>query len=213
MARGACSSTVLGLMAVTAVVAAGGWAVTRTLQTPVVEPVRFTREDGVRAQKKIVDLALHRGRRDPVSLTEAEVNAFVSRHLDPAELPVRDPVIRLHDGDVLEIVGTVPLGRLVRESPAAGLAEILPARWLTRPMWLTIAAHAATSVDGRRTLRLEPQDVLIGRQRAPASALRLLFDPSSLRLMRIALPPEIQAVRIQSGQVIIQPATLPPSRT
>lgn len=186
---------------------------TRTLQTPVVEPVRFTREDGVRAQQKIVDLALHRGRRDPVLLTEAEVNAFVSRHLDPAELPVRGPVIRLHDGDALEIIGTVPLGRLVRESPVASLAEILPAWWLARPIWLSIAAHAATSVDGRHTLRLEPEHVLIGRQRAPAFALRLLFDPSSLRLMRIALPPEIQMVRIQSGRVIIQPATLPPSRT
>src|SRR5262244_3910000 len=106
----------------TAVAVTGGWVVTRALEAPVIEATRFTREDGVRAQQKIVDLALHRGRRDPVLLTEAEVNAFVSRHLDPAELPVGGPVIRLYDGDALEIIGTVPLGRLVRESPVASLA-------------------------------------------------------------------------------------------
>jgi hypothetical protein len=213
MGCGGCSSTVLGLVAVTAVVAAGGWMLTRTLEAPVIEATRFTREDGVRAQQKIVDLTLHRGRRDPVLLTEAEVNAFVSRHLDPAELPVGDPVIRLRDDDTLEIVGTVALGRLVRESPVAALAEILPRWWLARPVWLSIAARVATSSDRRPTLRLEPRRLLIGRQRVPAFMLRLLLEPSSLRLMRIGLPPDVQTVRIERGRVIIQPATSPPSRT
>jgi hypothetical protein len=213
MGCGGCSSTVLGLVAVTAVVAAGGWMLTRTLEAPVIEATRFTREDGVRAQQKIVDLTLHRGRRDPVLLTEAEVNAFVSRHLDPAELPVGDPVIRLRDDDTLEIIGTVALGRLVRESPVATLAEILPRWWLARPVWLSIAARVATSSDRRPTLRLEPRRLLIGRQRVPAFMLRLLLEPSSLRLMRIGLPPDVQTVRIERGRVIIQPATSPPSRT
>lgn len=186
---------------------------TRILQAPVIEAIRFTREDGVRAQQKIVDLALHRGRRDPVLLTEAEVNAFVSRHLDPAELPVGEPVIRLRDNDTLEIIGTVALGRLVRESPVATLADILPRWWLARQVWLSIAARAATSSERRAVLRLEPRRLLIGRQRVPAFVLRLLFEPSSLRLLRIALPPEVQTVRIERGRVIIQQATSPPSRT
>jgi len=197
----------------TAVAVTGGWVVTRALEAPVIEATRFTREDGIRAQQKIVDLALHRGRRDAVLLTEAEVNAFVSRHLDPAELPVGEPVIRLRDNDTLEIIGTVALGRLVRESPVATLADILPRWWLARPVWLSIAARAATSSERRPVLRLEPRRLLIGRQRVPAFVLRLLFEPSSLRLMRIALPPEVQTVRIERGRVIIQQATSPPSRT
>jgi hypothetical protein len=213
MAYGGCSFAVLGLLAVTAVVGGGGWVVTRILQAPVIESTRFTREDGVRAQQKIVDLALHQRRRDPVLLTEAEVNAFVSRHLDPAELPVGEPVIRLRDNDTLEIIGTVALGRLVRESPVAALADILPRWWLARPVWVSIAARAATSSERRPVLRLEPRRLLIGRQRVPAFVLRLLFEPSSLRLMRIALPPEVQTVRIERGRVIIQQATSPPSRT
>jgi len=199
-------------MAVAAVVAVGGWAVMRTLQAPAVEATRFTREDGVRAQQKIVDLALHRVRGGTVLFSEAEVNAFVSRHLDPADLPVRDPMIRLRDGDILEIVGTVALGRLVRESPLATLTEMLPAGWLARPLWLSVAARAATSSEPRRTLRLEPQRLLLGRQRVPAFMLRLMLDPSSLRLMRIVLPPEVQTVRIERGRVVIQ-ATSPPART
>jgi hypothetical protein len=199
-------------MAVAAVVAVSGWAVMRTLQAPAVEATRFTREDGVRAQQKIVDLALHRVRGGTVLFSEAEVNAFVSRHLDPADLPVRDPMIRLRDGDILEIVGTVALGRLVRESPLATLTEMLPAGWLARPLWLSVAARAATSSEPRRTLRLEPQRLLLGRQRVPAFMLRLMLDPSSLRLMRIVLPPEVQTVRIERGRVVIQ-ATSPPART
>ena len=213
MGCGGCSSTVLAFMAVTTVVAVGGWAMTRMLQAPVVEPIPFTRDDGVRAQQKIVDLALHRARSGPVLFTEAELNAFVARHLDPAELPVRDPVIRLRGDDSLEIIGTVALGRLMRESPLATLAEILPAWWLARPVWLTVAAGATVSTERRHILRLEPRRLLIGRQRVPAFVLRLLLDPSSLRLMRIALPSEVQTVRIERGRVIIQQATSPPSRT
>ena len=209
---GGCSATVLGLIAVAAVVAAGGWAVTRTLQAPPVEPTSFTREDGVRAQQKIVDLILHRVRDRTVLFSEAEVNAFVSRHLDPVELPVRDPIIRLRDGDILEIVGTVALARLVRESPLASLAEMLPAGWLARPIWLSIAARAATSTEPRRMLHLEPRRLMLGRQRVPAFMLRLMLDPSSLRLTRIVLPPEVQTVRIQRGRVVIE-ATSRPSRT
>src|SRR5262245_38763565 len=116
MGCGGCSSAVLGLIVVTSVVAVGGWAVTRTFQDPVIQASRFTREDGLRAQQKLIDLTLHRGRSGPVLLSEAEVNAFVSRHLDPAELPISNPVITLRDNDTVEILGTVTLGRLVRES-------------------------------------------------------------------------------------------------
>jgi hypothetical protein len=210
---GGCSSTVLAFIAIAALVALAGWAVTHTLQAPDVEAPRFTREDGVRAQQKILDLALHRVRSGTVLFSEAEVNAFVSRHLDPTELPVRDPTIRLRDGDILEIVGTVALGRLVRESPVGALADMLPAGWLARPLWLSIAARAVMSREPRHTLRLEPRRLLLGRQRVPAFMLRLMLDPSTLRLMRIALPAEIQTLRIERGRVVIQQATSPPSRT
>jgi hypothetical protein len=200
----------VGLLAVGLVVVAGGWACLRTLQAPIVEPVRFTPEDGVHAQQKIFGVARRSTRAGPVVLTEAELNAFVSRHLDPADLPLREPVIRLRGDDVVEIVGTVSFGHLLHESPLASLAEVLPAGWLARPMWLTVAALGRISTEPRRALRLDARRVVIGRQRVPALVLRLVLDPSSLRLTRIALPSHVQAVRIERGRVVIQVTSSPP---
>jgi len=184
----------------------------RALQPPIAEAPAFTREDGLRAQQKILDLARHRVKGGPMTLSEAEINAFVSRHLDPDQLPIRQPVIRLRDGDVVEIAGTIALDKLLRESPLASLAERFPTEWLTHPVWLTVVARAETTTEPRRTLRLVPRRLRIGDQRVPAIALRLVLDPPSLRLMRIALPSQIQTVRIERGRVVIQ-TTSSPSRT
>ena len=209
---GGCSSAVLALVALGVVAAAGGWALTRALQPPGADAPRFTREDGVRAQQKILDLARQRVKSGSVVFSEAEINAFVSRHLEPDQLPLRDPVIRLRDGDVVEIVGTIPLGNLLRDSPLAPRAERFPAEWLARPVWLTVVARAEIATEPRHMLRLVPRRLEIGDQRVPAFVLRLVLDPSSLRLTRIALPPHVQTVRIERGRAIIQMAS-PPSRT
>src|SRR2546422_8766283 len=197
---GGCLSTVVGFLAVVLVAAAGGWVVIRLLQAPIVEPVPFSPEDGVRAQQKIVGLVRRSTRAGSVVLSEAELNAFVSRHLDPADLPLREPAIRLRGDDLVNIVGTVSLGRLLNESPLAALAEALPAGWLARPIWLTVGARGRISTEPRRALRLDARRVVIGRQRVPALVLRLMLDPSSLRLMRVTLPRHVQVARV--GRVV-----------
>src|SRR6266446_8351898 len=208
---GGCLSTVVGFLAVVLLAAAGGWAVIRLLQAPIVEPVPFSPEDGVRAQQKIVGLARRSTRAGSVVLSEAELNAFVSRHLDPADLPFGEPALRLRGDDLAEIAGTVPLGRLLQESPLGALAQALPAGWLARPVWLTVRMRAEIVTEPRRALRLKARRVAIGRQRVPVVVLRLVLDPSSLRLMRIALPPNVETVRIEPGRVVIQ-GTSPRSR-
>src|SRR5207247_1113656 len=147
---GGCLSTVVGFLAVVLVAAAGGWVVIRLLQAPIVEPVPCSPEDGVRAQQKIVGLVRRSTRAGSVVLSEAELNAFVSRHLDPADLPLREPAIRLRGDDLVNIVGTVSLGRLLNESPLAAFAEALPAGWLARPIWLTVGARGRISTEPRR---------------------------------------------------------------
>ena len=209
---GGCLSTVITLAAVGLLVAGTGWAVMRTFQAPAVEPAPFGPDDGPRAQRKIVDLARGRPRGGVVVLSEAEVNAFVSRHLDPADMPLREAVIRLRDAGVIDITGTLPLDRLLHESPLASIADALPSRWLARPVWLTISTRARMTTEPRPALRLDARRVAIGRQRVPAVVLRLVLDPASLRLTRIALPPDVRTVRVERGRVIIQ-TTLPPPRT
>ena len=202
----------MGVLAIGVLVAGAGWGVMRMLDTPALEPVRYAPSDGVRAQQKILDLARRRARPGPVVFTEAELNAFVSRHLEPADLPLRDPVIRLRGNDVVEISGTLALARLLHESPLGGLADALPAGWLARPVWLTVLARTTLVTEPRRVLRLDLQRVTIGRQRVPAMILRVVLDPSSLRFTRIGLPTEVHSVRVEPGRVLIE-ATSSPSRT
>jgi|RhiMetdeSRZDD1v2_1073273.scaffolds.fasta_scaffold01993_19 hypothetical protein len=184
----------------------------RMLDTPTLEPVRYVPADGVRAQQKILELARRRARSGGVVLTEAELNAFVSRHLEPADLPLRDPVIHLRGDDTVEIAGTLTVARLLHESPLGRLADTLPGGWLARPVWLTVVARTTVVTEPRRVLRLDPQSVALGRQWVPVIMLRLVLDPSSLRLTRIALPTDVQSVRIERGRVLIE-ATSPRSRT
>lgn len=194
------------------VAGAGVWGVARTLETPALAPVTFGPEDGVRAQQRIFGLARRGARAEPVVLSEAEINAFVRRHLDPNDLPLRDPVIRLRGDDLVEITGSLTRGRLLRESPFASLMDALPASWLERPIWLTVTAQARLETEPRRALRLDARRVVIGRQRVPALALRLVLDPASLKLTHIVLPPDVQAVRIERGRVVIR-TTASPART
>lgn len=199
-------------MAIGLVAGAGVWGVARSLQSPNVAPVAFGPEDGVRAQQKIFDLARRAARAGAVALTEAELNAFVLRHLDAADLPLRDPALRLRGDDVAEITGSVPLGRLLRESPLASVADVLPGRWLARPVWLTLTVHGRLETEPRRALHLDVRRVVFGRQRVPAVVLRMMLEPASLRLTRIALPPHVREVRIERGRVVIR-TTSPPGRT
>ncbi len=200
---GGCLSTVTALLLAGLIVVGGGWVVVRSLQAPDVARVAFAPEDGARAQRKIVDIA-RRAAAGPVVLSEAELNAFVSRHLDPNDLPLRDPVLRLRGDDTVEIAGWLPLGRLVRESPLASAADALPEAWLARRVWLTVRVRASLVAEPRRALHLDARRVVLGRQRVPAVALRLLLDPASLRLTRIAVPPDVRAVRVEPGRVLIQ---------
>jgi hypothetical protein len=179
------------------------WITVRSLQPPAVERVPFGPDDGPRAQRKLFGLA-RRNPPGPVVLSEAEINAFVARHLHPADLPLHEPVIRLRGEAAVEIAGSLPLGRLLRESPLAPAARMLPAAWLESPMWLTVTARPSVTAEPRPALRLDVDRLKIGRQRMPSVALRLLLEPSSLRLTRIALPPDVEAVRVERGRVIIQ---------
>ena len=194
----------VAVLVVGLVAAAGGYFVVKSLEAPGVVSPRFTRDDDMRAQQKIVDLVRRRARDATVVLTESELNAFVSRHLDPDDLPLRDTALRLLGDDRVELFGTTPVGRLMRESPLAALAPAVPSGWLARPVWLTITAHTTIASEPRRVLRLDVQRLVIGRQRVPGIVLRLLLDPSSLRLMRITLPPEVRTLRIEHGRVLIE---------
>lgn len=182
------------------------WGTSRVLQNPAVTPVRATAEDAARAQQKLFRL-VRGSATEPVVVSEAEVNAFVSRNVERSEMPFDQPVIFLRDGDVVEIVGQVPVGRLLADSPLGAMAGLLPERWSARPVWLQVAAHARLERRPRPQLRLDVRRLALGQQRLPVLALRLLFEPARLRFVRLTVPDTVAEVRIQSGRVVIRPTS------
>jgi hypothetical protein len=180
------------------------WGTSRALRTPAIQAVRTTAEDAARAQQKLFRVATG-GAREPVVVSEAEINAFVSRNVAREDLPFDEALIFLHDGDGVEIVGQLPLGRLLAESPLGILSGFLPERWSARPVWVQIDTRAEFERAPRRQLRLDVRRVAVGQQRLPAIALRVLFEPGRLRFIRVPLPEAVADVRIQSGRAIIRP--------
>jgi hypothetical protein len=188
-------------------VGASVWGTSRALHDPVVGAVATTPEDAASAQQKLFRL-IRGGARDPVVVSEAEVNAFVSRNVDPRDLPFDHPVVFLRNDNVVELVGQVSLRRLLAESPLALVAEVLPSEWLARPLWLQLSAHAEFERQPRTQLRLDVRRVRLGRQWLPPVALRLVFEPTSLRFVRVSLPDTVGGIRIESGRAVIRPTSL-----
>ena len=65
---------------------------TNIFSAPEIRPVSFTRQDGYAAQQKLFEVASRQigrsTRRDPIILSEPEVNAFLSKHLEQIWSPL-----------------------------------------------------------------------------------------------------------------------------
>jgi hypothetical protein len=181
------------------------WGVSRALQEPAVPSPSTTEEDAARAQQKL--FRIFRGTREPVILTEAELNAFLTRNADLREWPFERSILLLRDRGVVEILGAVPLRRLIAESPVPFLTDVVPSPWLARMVWFRIGSHVRFEREPRRQLHLEVAELTIGRQRVPTLALRILFDPASLRFVRVALPDTVADIRVEAGRAVVQPAS------
>jgi hypothetical protein len=203
----------LGCLPLLVVLVVGGgavWAGFQVTRAPDVIAPPTAKADGVRAQQKIFDLLRRGGSGRPrvVSLSEAELNAFLARHLEPADLPLRHLAVRLPAERRGEIVGQLPLRDVLSVAPLSSLAGILPIAWLDRGIWLSL--HTRVSLErgdatrDRRYLRLDVERFWLGRLRLPEVMLRVLLDPAALRHLRWPLPSAIDGVQVERGQVIIQ---------
>jgi hypothetical protein len=193
----------LGLLAV---IGTSVWGTSRALEDPALIPPRPTAEDAAHAQQKLVRL-IRGSATEPIVMSEAELNAFISRNLDARDLPFDRPIVFLRDGNAVDILGQVPLGRLLAESPFGAAAELVPRRWTSRPVWLQMRAHAQFESGPRRQLRLDVRRFAVGQQQVPALALRVMLDPARLRFLRMPLPDTVADVRIQTGRIVIRPTS------
>jgi hypothetical protein len=163
--------------------------------------------DGTRAQKKLFGLARGDRRGGPVTLTEAEVNALLARHLvDPGGRQLSGLQARLLGDDRVQLRGQTPLARLLDEIGLGPAGGTLPARWQTRPVYLLASGRLSVEDGAKRHLRFEIEEFRLGRQVLPTSALRMLVDPSTIGWLRWRLPEHVEAVAVEPGRVLIRTA-------
>ena len=210
MLRLGCSGC-LTVLVLLAVIGGAAWCVYAVWQTPEITAVAGSPADGHRAQQKVFDLLRRAGagRSHTAALTEAEVNAFVRNHLGgETDLPQRNLGVRLPAEGQAEIVGRVSVRQLLHLPPFSVVAGVLPERVLAQEVWLTVVTGVTVeTVDGareRRRLRLDVKRLRLGRLPLPEVMLRILFDPSTLRLLRWHLPQGIEEIRIEPGRVVIR---------
>jgi hypothetical protein len=164
--------------------------------------------DGARAQQKLLSLVRGRRRAATVTLSEAEVNALLSRHIVAAGgARLGGLNARLLGGDRLELRARTPLGHALDEIGLGGLAGVLPARWKARPVRLRVGARLRVDDTPPRHLRMEVDEFEVGRQPLPTPALRLLVDPATVGLLRWRLPDRVEGVGIEPGRVVIRTAS------
>jgi len=192
----------------------GGWGLVQVARAPDIAAPPTTAIDGQRAQQKIFDVIrrAHSGRPTTVTLTDREVNAFLSRHLaGAAELPLTNLAVRLPSDGRAEIAGQIPVRLLLGEGTAATVGGLIPASWLDHPAWLSLRARVTLESGEarreRRHLRLDVERFWLGRLPLPSFMLRVLLDPSALRLLRWPMPDAIDGLRIEPGRLIIQTAS------
>lgn len=201
----------LTVLFLAALVGLAGWGLVQTARAPEISAPPTTAVDGQRAQQKIFDVVRRAGSGRPhtVTLSDREVNAFLSRHLgDAADLPLQNVAVRLPSDGHAEIAGQIPLRQLLGEGTASAVSGLMPSSWLDYRVWLSLRARVTLESGearrDRRHLRLDVERFWLGRLRLPTVLLRVLLDPMALRLLRWPMPDAIEGLRIEPGRLVIQ---------
>ena len=135
-----CFGCLLMIVAILVIVVVGLGVIflsTNIFSPPEVRPVSFTKNDGYAAQQKLFEVASRQSgrssRRDPITITEPEANAFLSRHLDQSGLPAlphRGPIRQGRDRSPRD---RPPSGTSSRARPSPRSPPISPTRgWTSR---------------------------------------------------------------------------------
>jgi hypothetical protein len=189
------------LVAATAAAALGVALAARLLGEP--EPVgELSRQEvsGLGIQGGIAEFLLRSGgmssRTEPIVLQEAELNAFLQRHLDGRRLIARPLHVRA-GGGWLDVMGRTSLRRVT--APDSGARRFLPEPLLDLEFWLRIQGRVTVTAG---TLELIAERTAIGRQPVPRSWLQALPGLAA-RDLTWRLPPIVERVVAEPGRVVI----------
>lgn len=181
------------------------------LLSPDGRPVSFSRADGYAAQQKLYEVVLRQAgrssRKDPISLTEREASAFLSRHLaESARIPFSDLSVRFDPGEFV-VQGQTPLRSLAQGPLLSYLAPYIPDKPLDRSVWVSIRGRInieTSAVGPKRYATVTVTRFVLGRQPLSSLLLYAILGPSGAGLLEWPVPGVVESVQIQEGQAIIR---------
>lgn len=190
------------------------WAGSRALAVPDQGATVGTERDGIRAQQTLFEIMRRSVTRRPPGqrvrtehvLTEAEVNAFLARHLGRVSgLPLTDLAVRLVGDGLVELRGRLDPEHLAGADSIIG--AYLPDSWRSFGPILTLKGplrlETETSRGQPRALRFDVDEAYLGRQRVPVFAIERLLGAGE-RLGRWSVPDSVTAVIIERGRAVVQ---------
>lgn len=175
---------------------------------PTVPQAPYTASDGYRAQEKLFELVLRDSgrspRREPLLITERELNAFLARHLEEREgIPFSPLVVKLTP-DTMDIQGQTTLKNLFKGFPFYLLADYLPASTMDRPVWVTVRGTIRLDREKGRASResgqLEVSGFSLGSQDMGPWLLPFLLGRERLRWQ---VPAVVNKIKIEDGVMLI----------
>jgi hypothetical protein len=205
-----CFGCVVVIVAILVILVVGLGAVllsTTIFTPPEVRPVSFTKNDGYAAQQKLFEVVSRQSgrssRRDPLTITEPEANAFLSRHLEQSGLPLSPIVVRFAKGEILA-QGRTAFRNLLKGPPFAQVAPYLSTKRLDEPVWVTVRGRIKIEGTGNsRYGSVEVSQFALGTQNLGSVVLLLLMGPSGGGLLQWPVPAVIDQVRVGEGQLSI----------
>ena len=198
----------IAVILVILVVGLGGiFLSTNIFSPPNVRPVSFTKNDGYTAQQKLFEVAARQSgrssRRDPLTITEPEANAFLSRHLDQSGLPLSPIVVRFAKGEITA-QGQTAFRNLLKGPPFAQIAPLISSKRLDEPVWVTVGGRIKIEGTGNnRHGSMEVTQFALGTQPLGSILLLLLMGPSGGGLLQWPVPAVVDEVRVGEGQLTI----------
>jgi hypothetical protein len=197
---------VAGLMIAVALAVAVGGAVVleRALDWPeATGPLAPDPQAGLRVQSVLAQLLLREAglssRQDPLVLSAAEVNAFITGHVEVRDAPVWPVRVEVDPAGV-ELAGATTLGRLVQAGLGSALARMLPRSVGDYPVWVGARGRVALGSPGQAEFLAHT--ATIGRQRVPVSVLWRAVGGRP-RALVWRMPRIVERVDIEPGRLLI----------
>lgn len=197
--------SLIAVLALIVVVLLGGIALsTNIFEVPSLPRQDFSQEDGRRFQQKVADIMLREAnissRKDPIVISQRELNAFLQRHLLESEKIRVSPMVVQFARGKIGIQGQTELRYLLAGFPFSLIAQYLPQSVTNRPVWISVEGRVKVE---RGRGEFVAEDFTLGRQSLSPWLLSWLFGGAGSRLMQWRVPTSVDQIIIQEGRAVI----------